>query len=167
MLTYDRLVGLFTLNWAGWFCNRTTRGPAKQGERAGSETGHGYRRICIDGLRYYEHHLVWFYVHGEWVDELDHKDGDGCNNAPDNLRPCTRTENNFNRSQRHVGESGLRGAYLDKRNLQWYSKIQIGGQVKFLGNFNTAEEAHEAFEIAAEKLHGEFYAPYQNSSKEP
>lgn len=155
MLAYDRLVELFTLNWAGWFCNRTTRGPAKQGERAGSETGHGYRRIWVDGIRYYEHHLVWFYVHGVWVEELDHKDGDGCNNAPDNLRPCTRTQNRFN-SETTPGISGLRGAYWNPRSRNWFSKIQVGGQTIWLGTYSTPEEAHEAYKVGADRIAGEF-----------
>lgn len=165
MLTYDRLDELFVLDWNGWFYNRFSRGRAKEGDRAGSLTGHGYRKVCIDGVRYYEHHLVWFYVHGEWVEELDHKDGDGTNNAPANLRPCNRTQNNFN-SQRQTGESGLKGAYLDKRNNQWYSKIQIGGRVKFLGNFDSAQEAHEAFMAAVELHHGEFAYHNRNIPKE-
>lgn len=155
MLDYDRLVELFDLYNNGWFINRFSRGRAKAGERAGYKDVHGYRRIVIDYVKYYEHHLVWFYVHGEWPDELDHKDGDRSNNAPANLRLCTRTQNCFN-AKRETGQSGLKGAYLDKRTMNWYSHIQIGGQVKHLGMFNSAEEAHAAFMIAAEHLHGEF-----------
>ena len=139
----------------GRFVNRISRGRAKEGERAGTEDVHGYRRILIDGKKYYEHHLVWFWLYEEWPDEIDHIDGDRSNNTPDNLRICTRTENCFN-AKRETGQSGLKGAYLDKRNLQWYSKIQIGGQVKFLGNHGSAEEAHAAFMAAAELHHGEF-----------
>jgi len=160
MLDYDRLVDLFDLYDDGRFVNRISRGRAKAGERAGYLDVHGYRRLVIDYVKYYEHHLVWFYVHGEWPDEIDHIDGNSANNAPTNLRLCNRSQNNCN-SQRPTGESGLRGAYLDKRNLQWYSKIQFGGQVKFLGNFSSAEEAHLAFEVAAEKLHRDFYVPPQ------
>lgn len=159
MIDYDRLVEVFTLNWAGWLCNRFSRGRAKAGERAGYIDVHGYRRVVIDYKKYYEHHLVWFYVHGEWPDEIDHIDGDRANNAPANLRLCNRSLNNCNRSQRPTGESGLRGAYLDKRSLKWYSHIQFGGQVKHLGTFGSAKEANQAFEVAAEQLHGDFYFP--------
>jgi ribosomal protein L16/L10AE len=41
----------------------------------------------------------------------------------------------------------------------WYSKIQVHGKVIFLGNYNTAEKAHEAFEAAHAKHHGEFSTP--------
>src|SRR5207237_5646314 len=137
-----------------WFLNIYSRGRAKGGERAGFVDIHGYRRITIDYVKYYEHHLVWYWIHGEWPIEIDHADGDRSNNAIANLRPCSRTQNCFN-AKRETGESGLKGAYLDKRNLQWYSKIQIGGQVKFLGNYDSAEEAHAAFICEVELHHGE------------
>ena len=157
MLTQERLKELFDYDPAtGWFTNRGSRGRAKGGARAGAVAHASYRRIIIDYKKYYEHHLAWFYVHGEWPKEMDHADGDAGNNAIANLRLCNRTQNNCN-AQQETGQSGLRGAYLDKRNLQWYSKIQFGGQVRFLGNFSSAEEAHEAFTTAARELHGEFY----------
>lgn len=170
MITQERLKELFNYDpETGWFTNRQSRGRAKQGEHAGSPTSHvqGYRRIVIDYRPYYEHHLAWFYVYGEWLEEIDHENTDGGNNSIINLRPCNRTQNNCNRFQRSDGDAGLRGAYLDKRNLQWYSKIQFGSQIEWLGTFASAEEAHLAFEAAAERLHGEFYSPPRNPSEEP
>jgi HNH endonuclease len=155
MLEYDRLVELFDLYDNGLMINRVSRGRAKAGSRAGQLDVHGYRRIVIDYVKYYEHHLVWFYVYGEWPDELDHKDGDRANNAPDNLRLCDRSQNCFN-AKRETGAAGLKGAYLDKRTMNWYSHIQIGGQVIHLGMFATAMEAHLAYMAAVERYHGEF-----------
>lgn len=156
MLDYDRLIEVFECDYDGWLYNRHSRGRAKSGERAGYLDVHDYWRVVIDYKKYYVHHLVWFYVHGEWPSsEIDHADGNTLNNAPANLRLCTRTQNNFN-SQRPTGESGLKGAYLDKRSLRWYSKIQLGGLVTHLGMFNTAQEAHEAFMAAVELHHGKF-----------
>ncbi len=53
MLEYDRLVELFDLYEDGCLINRTGRGRAKKGSRAGSEDVHGYRRGTMDGVRYY------------------------------------------------------------------------------------------------------------------
>lgn len=154
MLTIDRLKELFIYDpETGFFKNRSSRGRASKGARAGAETGHGYRRIIIDYVKYYEHHLAWFYVYGEWPDEIDHIDHDRSNNAICNLRKATRSQNSCNRT----GPSGLRGAYWHPRCRYWYSKIQIGGHVKWLGTYNTPEEAHLAFLAAAEKLQGDFY----------
>ena len=152
----DRLIELFNYDSeTGRFTNRHSRGRAGEGQRAGSPTGHGYRKITIDYCKYYEHHLAWYYTYGEWPDEIDHKDGDSSNNAVDNLRECTRSQNNFN-AERATGASGLKGAYLDHRVQRWYSKIQLDGQVKWLGHFDTAQEANEAFMAAVNKYHGEF-----------
>lgn len=161
MLAHDLLIELFDYDpKTGWFINRITRGPARKGKRAGSISHSRYRRIVIGQHRYYEHHLAWFYIYREWPDELDHIDGDPSNNAIANLRLCNRAQNNCN-TQSLTGESGLRGAYLDHRSLKWYSKIQFGGQVTYLGSFDTLEEANAAFERAAKQLHGEFYVEPQ------
>ena len=140
---------------SGWFTNKYSRGRAKIGERAGSLMEHGYRRIIIDYVKHYEHHLAWLYVYGEYPDEIDHVNGVRNDNRITNLRLCTRSQNRFN-TQTTTGESGLAGAYLDKRTLQWYSKIQFGGQQKFLGNFASAEEAHAAYIVALNEIAGEF-----------
>lgn len=166
MLTLERLQKLFTYDpETGWFRNRFSRGRACINCRAGAETGHGYRRIIIDYQKYYEHQLAWFYIYGEWPYEIDHIDGDRSNNAIANLRVCDRTQNGFN-AERSTGSSGLRGAYLDKRTTRWYSKIQVRGQVEYLGTFGTPEDAHSAFMAAAEKYHGEF-AYHNRPSKGP
>jgi hypothetical protein len=168
MVTQERLKELFYYDpVTGWFTNRFSRGRAKCGERAGSSSGHvqGYRRLTVDYERIYEHQAAWLYIYGVWLDEIDHEDTDGSHNSIFNLRPCDRSHNNVN-SQRPTGESGLRGAYLDKRVSKWYSKIQFGCQVIYLGAYDTAQEAHEAFEAAAERLHGEFYLPSSNPSEE-
>ena len=152
----ERLRELFLYDpLTGWFTYRVHRSQRRIGTRAGSPSGHGYRRLGFDYIKIYEHQAAWLYIYDEWPPEVDHRDGDKSNNALANLRIATRTQNNFN-SKREPGQSGLRGAYLDKRNLQWYSKIQIGGQVKYLGAFDSAEEAHQAFMKAVELHHGEF-----------
>ena len=140
---------------SGWFTNKSSRGRAKSGARAGAETGHGYRRIIIDYVKHYEHHLAWLYVYGEYPDEVDHVNGVRNDNRIVNLRLCTRSQNNFN-TQSYTGTAGLSGAYLDKRSRQWYSKIQFGGQQKFLGIFPSPEDAHQAYLKALDEVAGEF-----------
>lgn len=156
MIDQERLKQLFDYDpTTGHFTNIRDHSRARKGTRAGSSTGHGYRRLTINGARYYEHHLAWLYMFGEWPAELDHHDGDRSNNAIVNLRQATRTNNCCN-SERETGASGLKGAYLDKRVSKWYSKVQLGGQVEWLGQFDTAEDAHDAFMAAIDKSHGEF-----------
>jgi hypothetical protein len=156
MLTQDLLIEMFDFDpETGWFTNRYSRGRAAAGSRAGSETGHGYRRIIIGYNKYYEHHLAWLYVNGVWPDEIDHVNGDRSDNKISNLRVCSRSENCFNRKD-GTGISGLKEAYLDSRSLKWFSKIQLGGQQVFLGSFDSPEEAHKAYLDAVEHAVGEF-----------
>lgn len=152
----DRLKELFDYDpTTGWFINRFSRGAAGKGSRAGSTSGHGYRKLTVDYERIYEHQAVWLYVHGYVPTEIDHINGNGADNRLSNLRPCDRTQNNANSSKPHP----LRGAYYHTRMGVWYSKIQVHGKVIFLGNHATAEKAHKAFEAAHQKHHGEFSAP--------
>ena len=62
MLTQERLIELLTLYENGCFYNNYSRGPRKADSRAGFVDVHGYHRITIDGVKYYEHHLVWLWV---------------------------------------------------------------------------------------------------------
>jgi hypothetical protein len=85
---------------------------------------------------------------GKWPKEIDHIDGDPLNNKWSNLREATRSQNNANK----VGiAGGLKGASFHKASGLWRADIKKG-----LGYFHTAQEAHEAYVVAAKKLHGEF-----------
>lgn len=166
MITQDRLKELFHYNpETGWFTNRVLRGHAKVGERAGTYHIYGYRQIQIGGRIYKEHRLAWLFVYGFMPEYLDHKDGQRDNNAILNLREATKSENGFN-ADREPGESGLRGAYLDRRDQKWFSRIKTGHETIWLGKFDTPEQASEAFRESAELHHGEFAFHNRPSEKE-
>ena len=61
--------------------------------KTGNVNTTGYVRVQIDGKSYLMHRLVWFYHHGQWPIELNHKKRNKQNNAIENLESCTRKEN--------------------------------------------------------------------------
>jgi len=88
-------------------------------------------------------------------DEVDHIDQDKTNNALSNLRLCSRSENNSNKSKQKNNTTGFKGVV--KRKDGWYrARISKDGQRYCLGLFKTAEEASIAYNKKAIELHGSF-----------
>lgn len=61
--------------------------------------------------------------------------------------------------------SGYRGVTYDKRGNKWIAQIQFKKRLYYLGRYNAPKKASEAYEIAKEKLHGEFLEWYENEYK--
>ena len=76
------------------------------------------------------------------IDRIDNNKG----YSPDNCRCVSYAMQATNTNLRKDNTSGYRGVTKDIHN--WRSQIQIKGKQKFLGYFNTAEEASESYEDA-------------------
>jgi hypothetical protein len=113
----------------------------------------GYRQLCLLGSTVQEHHAVWYLNTGEWPKQpLDHIDGDGTNNHPDNLRLSTNKENlrGFRKIKKGAS-SKYRGVTLYTGLTKWRSQIMTDGGRKHLGYFTCEKEAALAFNYAAIK----------------
>ena len=106
-----------------------------------------YRYITAKGASVKEHHVVWYLHTGEWPKQpLDHIDGDGLNNHPDNLRLVTHKENHRAYRKNHKGSSSVfRGVYWNKEKCKWRSRIKADGKMKHLGYFTCEKEAALAY----------------------
>lgn len=147
LLTYDPETGLFSWN--------VTRGRSNAGSTAGSPHARGYLSIRVDLGRYLAHRLAWFYVHGEWPEnQIDHINGIRTDNRIANLRDVTASVNQQNqRRGQSGGKTGLLGVSLFKRTGRYKSEIRHFCETKYLGYFDTAQEAHEAYLKAKRELH--------------
>ena len=116
-----------------------------------------YASIGIDYRRYYTHRLAWLYMMDYWpVHQIDHIDGDPFNNRWNNLREATQTLNNANSKRRKDNRSGFKRVFWSKQHRKWTARIQKRRKVMHLGLFETPEEAHAAYKLAAERLYETF-----------
>ena len=90
---------------------------------------------------------------------VDHIDGNPLNNRRCNLRLATKAENNRNVSMRRDNTSGFKGVSRVSEGNKWMAKIGVNGRQIFLGRFDTAEQAHEAYCAAAVLHFGDFANP--------
>lgn len=151
VLDYNPETGVFT-----W---KISRKGAPFGKVAGSLGGGDdglYWVICVDYERYYAHRLAWFYVYGVWPTRLDHKDTIKHHNAILNLREATTVQNSGNMRAHRKNKLGLKGVRLHSSGRYYQARIGVDHKDIHLGYFPTAEEAHEAYMVAAKKLHGDF-----------
>ena len=101
----------------------------------------GYRKIRIDSQSFQAGRLAWFYVTGTWpAHTIDHKDLNKSNDAFENLREATQSQNNANKASRSSIAKGVR---------RYGKKYQAMFRRKYIGTFDTIEEASAAYQQAA------------------
>lgn len=98
------------------------------------------------------------YLLGKPPGLVDHKSGQEWDFRRDNLRVATASENAQNRAKRRFGRLPFKGLEYRKqyKYRPWIARIRAHGQLIFLGNFATPEEAAAAYDAGALKYHGAF-----------
>jgi hypothetical protein len=91
------------------------------------------------------HQFVWYDVHKQIVDCIDHINGKRHDNRIENLRSVTQQQNLFN--------TNAKGYYWNKRNKKWNAKIKVNGKSKHIGLYDTEQEAHQAYLNEKKILH--------------
>lgn len=149
-LAYDPDTGLFT--------RRQTSGRHGRwavGSVVGSLTGCGYLCTRVDGRLYQCHRLAWLYVYGELPKhDIDHINGDRLDNRIANLRDVTNAVNRQNtRAPRADSQTRVQGVTLDKRRGVYMARLRVDGKCHWLGAYDSAASAHNAYITAKRHLH--------------
>lgn len=140
----------------GWFVH--LRGRCK-GRRAGTENRDGYRQLWLNGQLEYEHCLVHLLQTGVWPEcQVDHADTVPNNNARNNIRPATSSQNMFNvRCRNKLGLKGVTELKpLKDGTRRFAAKITVNYRTVNLGTFRSVDAAHAAYCAAAAQYAGEY-----------
>lgn len=158
----DRLRQMFDLNEeTGRLIWRARPDRSKQhnarwaGKMAGERHPLGYFVIRTGGVRFLAHRLVWKWLHGDEPENLDHRNGDGFDNRPSNLRSCTHQENMRNTAG-WAKKTLPKGVHLRAESGRFRAIICINRRNINLGTFDTSSEAAAAYRAAATQQHGQF-----------
>lgn len=112
------------------------------GKVATKTTLNGYIQLCIrlKGHTMYllAHQFIYYLVHKKEVELIDHINENKKDNRISNLRSTSKQINAYNSSKN-------KGYYFDKRNNKYLSHIMINGFNKFLGYYDTLEEAKNKY----------------------
>ena len=145
---YDPLTGLFT-----W---KRSIAKGSVGRVAGSVCKiHGHRHLSFHGCKFKAHRVAWLVMHGCWPDhEIDHINGNPDDNRIANLRDVTQRTNteNIQRAKKSNKSTRLLGAYPHASG-RFTAKIMVNRKGIHLGQFDTAQEAHQAYLNAKRELH--------------
>lgn len=87
--------------------------------------------------------------------EVDHIDKNGLNNQRNNLRPCTKSQNQGNRKMDKRNKSGYKGVFV-MPDGRFRAEIRHNDKGIYIGIFDDAKEGGMAYDIKAIEIFGEF-----------
>lgn len=122
------------------------------------ENKKGYLHVSLNKKDYSLHRLlaITFINNPNNYPFVDHIDGDTLNNNLSNLRWCTREQNNYNSHCYPNNELGVKGVQFRKDCNKYRARIRYKTKLINIGNYNTVEEAKDAYNNKAKELFGEF-----------
>ena len=110
----------------------------------------GYIRIEINNKCYYLHRIIYKYFNEDWdinnnprKNPIDHININTLDNRIENLRLVTVSQNSRNINKRPNSSSKYIG--VRRKYNKWEASITINRKVKYLGLFDTEEEAYECY----------------------
>lgn len=99
------------------------------------------------------HRVIMGAADGEFV---DHINGDGLDCRRGNMRIVTKAQNNMNRRCRSSNRLGIKGVRKHALCDKYQVEIGFGRKRKYVGLFDTVDEAKAAYATAVAEHHGEY-----------
>lgn len=155
-MTQEEVLSLFDYREGNLYWKIKPHVAISEGDLAGSKNGAGYWHIQFKKVKYKAHRLIYLYHYGYLPKEIDHINGDKLDNRIENLRACTRFQNNRNRRANVNSTSKYKGVSWHSGHKRWSANISIEGKFKHLGYFPSEYEAARAYDQAALPIHKEF-----------
>lgn len=148
-LSYDPNTGLFSWKTSGQKINFC--------ELAGALNCAGYIQITVNKKQYSAHRLAWWLHYGEWPPsdrDIDHINGNRCDNRISNLRIATRRQNTQNQRRAHKNnQTGYLGVSFNPIRGVYRARITDYGKYFSLGCYKTSKEAYDAYLKAKAEKH--------------
>lgn len=122
----------------------------------------GYATICHRGCHIRAHRLAFLIMTGDVPSIIDHANRVKTDNRWSNIRSASASQNCANRtSTGKVSKYGYRG--VERKGSRFRARIWCNNKRHRFGYFETAEDAHAAYQLASSNLHGEF-SPFGGGS---
>jgi uncharacterized protein YqkB len=120
---------------------KESKGNRQAWSRAGYTDANGYVRVSIQGKKYMEHRLIWFWHYGVMPKELDHINQIKSDNRIENLREVTKQQNQWNTSVRSCSKSGIKNVHWNKKDQRWRVQLRVDGKPKYFGEYKDIDYA--------------------------
>lgn len=119
------------------------------GQEAGSLHHSGYVQIYINSKSYQRSRLIWEYHNGPIPEgfEVDHINAIRNDDRIENLQLIAHSDNVAKggiQTGRSHNKSGYTGVFWCKSHGKWQAGITVNGQYRYLGLFETPEQANVA-----------------------
>lgn len=150
LLEYEPSSG--SIKWKEISSNR------RRGEYVKTQKTHnGYLTFSFKGRTIYLHKAAWLLHYGEWPPlQVDHINMVKTDNRIPNLRACSNSENNCNRTVQSNSTTGIKGVSWNKQTQRWNAKIRKDGKTLYSRFFRSLSEAETQVRIHRDIFHGEF-----------
>lgn len=145
-----------TLTWVRAPKNHPRLQKRNAGTKRKTLSGKVYVVVKRDGRGLKRGRLMYLWVHGRWPTPcVDHIDGNSLNDAINNLREATVTENAWNHKRR-TRKSKLPMGVRSMASGRYQARVAFKKQMLHLGSFSTPEEAEAAYRSKRKELYREF-----------